>query len=86
MKNKKNLLIMKFVGHSGTDTIKVVKNKIVKHPMYKKYIKRTYKYLVHYHKDDNLTIGQDIYVFNTRPISKRKSLAYYGKVKLGDKL
>lgn len=46
---------------------------IVKHPFYKKYIKRRKKYIAHNEKDAK--IGDMVKIIETRPISKRKRWA-----------
>lgn len=53
------------------DTITVAVERYVKHPKYKKYLRRTKKYLVH---DAGNTVkeGQQVDIRETRPLSKRK--------------
>jgi len=53
------------------DTITVAVERYVKHPKYKKYIRRTKKFLVH---DDGNTAkeGDKVTIQETNPISKRK--------------
>ncbi len=43
----------------------------VKHPMYKKYIKRTTKFKVHDEKNE-CQIGDTVRIMETRPLSKTK--------------
>ena len=54
------------------DTCTVAVERYVKHPKYKKYIRRTKKFLVHDAGNTAVT-GQKVEIKETRPISKRKS-------------
>jgi small subunit ribosomal protein S17 len=52
-------------------TITVAVNDLVKHPLYKKYIKRTVK--LHAHDENNeCNIGDKVRIMETRPTSKTK--------------
>lgn len=53
------------------DTITVAVSRYVKHPKYKKYIKRTKKYLVHA-PDHSAKLGDKATITETKPISKHK--------------
>ena len=53
------------------DTITVAVNRYVKHPKYKKFIRRTKKYLVH-DAGNTAQVGEKVAIRETRPISKRK--------------
>ncbi|MFT7506946.1 MAG: small subunit ribosomal protein S17 [Acidimicrobiales bacterium] len=53
------------------DTCTVAVERFVKHPKYKKYQRRTKKYLVH-DAGNTATIGQKVEIKETRPVSKRK--------------
>jgi len=54
------------------DTATVEVGRYVKHPKYKKYIKRAKKYLVH--DPGNVSeVGDKVTIKETRPISKKKS-------------
>lgn len=53
------------------DTITVAVERYVKHPKYKKYLRRTKKYLVH-DAGNTATVGQQVEIKESRPISKRK--------------
>jgi small subunit ribosomal protein S17 len=52
-----------------TRVIKVVRS--VKHPLYKKYIKQTSKFMVHDEKNES-RVGDVIRVMETRPLSRNK--------------
>lgn len=53
------------------DTVTVSVERFVKHPKYKKFIRRSKKFLVH-NPGNTLTVGQKVTIRETRPISKRK--------------
>lgn len=53
------------------DTATVLVERYVKHPKYKKYLRRGKKFLVH-DPGNTLTVGQKIAIRETRPISRRK--------------
>jgi small subunit ribosomal protein S17 len=54
------------------DTCTVAVERYVKHPKYKKYLKRTSKFLVH-DAGNTATVGDKVEIIECRPISKRKS-------------
>lgn len=53
------------------DTCTVAVERYVKHPKYKKYQRRTKKYLVH-DAGNTATVGAKVEIKETRPVSKRK--------------
>lgn len=53
------------------DTATVVVERYVKHPKYKKYQRRSKKFLVH-DPGNTAQVGQKVTIKETRPISKRK--------------
>lgn len=53
------------------DTIAVLVDQYVKHPKYKKYVRRSKKYLVH-DKGNTAEVGAKVQIFEVPPISKRK--------------
>jgi small subunit ribosomal protein S17 len=53
------------------DTITVAVERYVKHPKYKKFIRRTKKFLVH-DAGNTAKEGQVVDIRETRPLSKRK--------------
>ncbi len=53
------------------DTATVSVERYVKHPKYKKFIRRSKKFLVH-DPGNTLAVGQKVAIRETRPISKRK--------------
>jgi small subunit ribosomal protein S17 len=62
----------KVVASKMTDTITVAVERYVKHPKYKKYLRRTKKFLVH-DKGNTAKIGEMVDIKEVRPISKRKA-------------
>ncbi len=60
------------VASKMTDTITVAVERYVKHPKYKKFMRRTKKFLVH-DKGNTAKVGDVVDIKETRPISKRKS-------------
>ena len=53
-------------------TVVVQVERTFKHPMYKKYIKRSKKYHAH-DESDALKVGDKVYIEETKPISKLKT-------------
>ncbi len=60
------------VASKMTDTITVAVERYVMHPKYKKFMRRTKKFLVH-DKGNTAKVGTMVDIKETRPISKRKS-------------
>ena len=58
------------VSNKMQKTVVVAVENVVQHGMYRKYIKRTSKFLAH--ADDQLNIGDRVIIEETRPLSKRK--------------
>lgn len=53
------------------DTVSVAVERYVKHPKYKKFLRRTKKYLVH-NPGNTVAEGEKVTIREIRPISKRK--------------
>lgn len=60
----------KVISTKGEKTAKVAVERIYIHPVYKKRIKRTTKYLVH--DEVGVKVGDKVKFVETRPISKLK--------------
>lgn len=60
----------KITSNKMDKTVAVVVNKLWTHPIYKKSIRRTKKYLAH--TEDSLKIGQTVTIAESKPISKKK--------------
>lgn len=68
--NRKTLIGV-VVSDKMDKTVVVKVSKLVKHPVYNKYIKRTVKYKAH-DKDNSCKIGDKVVMVETRPLSKDK--------------
>ena len=66
------------VASKMQDTCTVAVERYVKHPKYKKYMRRTKKYLVH-DAGNTAPVGAKVEIIETRPISKRKRFALKNK-------
>ena len=75
---KGRVLRGKVVASKMTDTITVAVERYVKHPKYKKYLRRTKKYLVH-DAGNTAKVGDVVDIMETRPISKRKTFTLVTK-------
>lgn len=64
----------KVVASKMTDTITVAVERYVKHPKYKKYLRRTKKFLVH-DRGNTAKVGDVVEIKEVRPMSKRKNFA-----------
>lgn len=60
------------VASKMQDTCTVAVERYVKHPKYKKYLRRTKKYLVH-DAGNTAKVGDKVEIIETRPISKNKT-------------
>ena len=58
------------VSNKMMKTVVVAVERLVQDGMYKKYVKRTSKFLAH--ANDSLNIGDRVIIEETRPMSKRK--------------
>ncbi len=68
---KGRVLSGRVVSVKMTDTIAVAVERYVKHPKYKKFQKRTKKFLVH-DAGNTTNVGDLVNIKETRPISKSK--------------
>lgn len=71
---KGRVLRGRVVGSAMQDTCTVIVDRYVKHPKYKKYQKRSKKYLVH-DAGNTAEVGQLVSIKEVAPISKRKRFA-----------
>ena len=67
----KRILQGRVVSDKANKTVVILVERRFKHPMYKKFIKRSKKYMAH---DENnaCQIGQVVRIIESRPLSKRK--------------
>ncbi len=70
MQNRK-VLIGEVVSNKMDKSIVVKVETLVKHPLYKKYIKRSKKYMAH-DPNNECGIGDRVEIIESRPLSKRK--------------
>ena len=68
----KRILNGKVVKKSGDKTISVLVTRQTTHPVYKKIIRVSKKYLAH-DSDNNIIVGDYVRIQETKPISKNKS-------------
>ena len=68
----KRILSGKVVKKSGDKTVSVLVSRQTTHPIYKKIIRVSKKYLAH-DEDNTISIGDNVKIQETRPISKSKS-------------
>lgn len=66
------------VATNMNDTCTVAVERYVKHPKYKKYQRRTKKYLVH-DAGNTATVGEKVDIKEVAPISKRKHFTLISK-------
>lgn len=64
-------LVGRVVSNKMNKTVAVLVERRVAHPLYRKYIVRSRKYLAH--TDESFQEGDTVEIQETRPISKRKS-------------
>ena len=70
-RNLRKTRVGKVVSNKMDKTIVVAIEDHVKHPLYKKIVKRTYK-LKDYDENNECNIGDTVKVMETRPLSKDK--------------
>jgi len=66
------------VASKMQDTCTVAVERYVKHPKYKKFMRKTKKYLVH-DAGNTAAVGTKVEIMETRPLSKRKRFALVTK-------
>lgn len=67
----KRQLVGTVIGNQMDKTVKIQVMKLVKHKLYRKYIKRRANFSAHDHKNE-CRIGDKVIISETRPISKTK--------------
>ncbi len=68
----KRILNGKVVKKSGDKTVSVLVSRQTTHPIYKKIMRVSKKYLAH-DSDNSISIGDTVKIQETRPLSKTKS-------------
>ena len=70
-RNLRKVRVGKVTSNKMDKTVVVAIEEHVKHPLYKKVVKRTYKLKAHDEKNE-CNIGDTVRVMETRPLSKEK--------------
>lgn len=68
---RKTIKIGVVVGNKAKKTVAVLVERPVRHPLYKKIIKKKKKFLVH-DEHEKCKVGDTVKIVETRPLSKRK--------------
>ena len=68
----KRILSGKVVKKSGDKTVSVVVTRQTTHPIYKKIIRVSKKYLAH-DAENTIVVGENVKIQETKPLSKNKS-------------
>ena len=68
----KRILNGKVVKKSGDKTVSVLVTRQTTHPIYKKIIRVSKKYLAH-DSDNTIAVGENVKIQETKPLSKNKS-------------
>ena len=68
----KRVLSGKVLKKSGDKTVSVLVTRQTTHPIYKKIIRVSKKYLAH-DADNTITVGENVKIQETKPLSKNKS-------------
>ena len=78
------ILQVKIVSIAGDKTVVGLHTFLEKHPIYEKYVKKQKKYMIH---DENnvAKVGDEVYIKETRPLSKRTSWIIINKEKAEEK-
>lgn len=70
-RGKRKTKIGKVVSNKMDKSIVVAVERLVRHPLYRKYFKKTSKFMAH-DADNQCQIGDVVKIMETRPLSKRK--------------
>ena len=68
----RRILNGKVIKKSGDKTVSVLVTRQTTHPIYKKIIRLSKKYLAH-DNDNSISVGDSVRIQETRPLSKSKS-------------
>jgi 30S ribosomal protein S17 len=68
----RRILSGKVVKKSGDKTVSVLVSRQTTHPIYKKIMRLSKKYLAH-DSDNSISVGDSVKIQETRPLSKSKS-------------
>ena len=67
-----NNIKVKIIRKAGDKTIVGESSYLKQHPVYRKYIKVSKKYMIH-DEDNSVKVGDEIFIKSSRPISKKKT-------------
>ena len=67
-----NNIKVKIIRKAGDKTIVGESSYLKQHPVYRKYIKVSKKYMIH-DEDNSVKVGDEIFIRSSRPISKKKT-------------
>lgn len=70
-KSNKRVLTGRVMSDKCDKTIVVVVDRVEKHPLYKKYIRRRKKYMAH-DASNECKVGDKVQIIESRPLSRRK--------------
>ncbi len=70
-RGNKRVLLGKVTSDSMNKTVTVLVERLVKHNLYKKYVKKHKKYAAHDEKN-SCNVGDKVLITETRPLSKMK--------------
>ncbi|MDZ7266117.1 MAG: 30S ribosomal protein S17 [candidate division KSB1 bacterium] len=70
-RNRRKTRIGKVISNKMNKSIVVSVERLVRHPLYKKYFKQTSKFMAH-DEGNTAGIGDTVLIMETRPLSKRK--------------
>jgi small subunit ribosomal protein S17 len=74
----RNSTKVKIVSKAGDKTVVGESSYLQQHPIYKKYVKKTRRYMIHDEKN-SVNVGEEVFIKSTRPISKRKTWVIINK-------
>ena len=70
-RNRRKTRVGKVISESMEKTAVVVIDRLVKHPRYKRYVRRRKKYTIH-DQENQCRVGDVVRFMETRPLSKSK--------------
>jgi small subunit ribosomal protein S17 len=70
-RNRRKTRVGKVISESMDKTAVVVIDRLVKHPQYKRYVRRRKKYTIH-DQENQCRVGDVVRFMETRPLSKSK--------------
>lgn len=71
LRNRRKERVGKVVSNKGDKTVVVLTERMVKHPIYGKFIRKSTRFMAHDEKND-CNMGDVVKIMEVRPLSKRK--------------